>query len=179
MGSVTIMRKEKLVGFIDRMGWSVGRTRSPESVLQLHICLSLVAFEVKRMCHRETRSGRSQRAFSMISMDSFPCRIKSEMSSINDTIYLCNFRVSVDGDWLCLKELHELQSCEYPSRPAFLREEYGLSNNCFDLLYMFQFKNFYKFFSLLLNRGKPESPGCMPFDKIIHYRHTASVPITC
>ncbi|XP_046455549.1 RUN and FYVE domain-containing protein 2-like isoform X1 [Daphnia pulex] len=76
------------------------------------------------MCHRETRSGRSQRAFSMISMDSFPCRIKSEMSSINDTIYLCNFRVSVDGDWLCLKELHELQSCEYPSRPAFLREEY-------------------------------------------------------
>nr|CAG4639926.1 EOG090X043H [Daphnia pulex] len=46
------------------------------------------------------------------------------MSSINDTIYLCNFRVSVDGDWLCLKELHELQSCEFPSRPAFLREEY-------------------------------------------------------
>jgi hypothetical protein len=25
MGSVTIMRKEKLVGFIDRMGWGVGR----------------------------------------------------------------------------------------------------------------------------------------------------------
>lgn len=25
-----------------------------------------------------------------------------------DTIYLCNFRVSVDGDWLCLKELHDL-----------------------------------------------------------------------
>ena len=23
----------------------------------------------------------------------------------NETIYLCNFRVSVDGDWLCLKEL--------------------------------------------------------------------------
>ena len=21
----------------------------------------------------------------------------------NDTIYLCNFRVSVDGEWLCLK----------------------------------------------------------------------------
>lgn len=25
-----------------------------------------------------------------------------------DTIYLCNFRVSVDGDWLCLKELQDL-----------------------------------------------------------------------
>ena len=28
-------------------------------------------------------------------------------SSAEDTIYLCNFRVSVDGDWLCLKELAE------------------------------------------------------------------------
>ena len=24
-----------------------------------------------------------------------------------ETIYLCNFRVSVDGDWLCLKELND------------------------------------------------------------------------
>ena len=24
-----------------------------------------------------------------------------------ETIYLCNFRVSVDGDWLCLKELSD------------------------------------------------------------------------
>lgn len=26
-----------------------------------------------------------------------------------DTIYLCNFRVSVDGEWLCLKELQDLE----------------------------------------------------------------------
>ncbi|KAL1123187.1 hypothetical protein AAG570_002274 [Ranatra chinensis] len=26
-----------------------------------------------------------------------------------DTIYLCNFRVSVDGEWLCLKELHDVE----------------------------------------------------------------------
>ncbi|CAG2211134.1 RUN and FYVE domain-containing protein 2,Protein RUFY3,RUN and FYVE domain-containing protein 1 [Mytilus edulis] len=26
-----------------------------------------------------------------------------------ETIYLCNFRVSVDGDWLCLKELSDMQ----------------------------------------------------------------------
>ena len=30
-----------------------------------------------------------------------------EHNQINETIYLCNFRVSVDGDWLCLKELGE------------------------------------------------------------------------
>ncbi|XP_038104614.1 RUN and FYVE domain-containing protein 2 isoform X2 [Culex quinquefasciatus] len=29
-------------------------------------------------------------------------------SSAQDTIYLCNFRVSVDGEWLCLKELNDL-----------------------------------------------------------------------
>ena len=26
-----------------------------------------------------------------------------------ETIYLCNFRVSVDGDWLCLRELRDVQ----------------------------------------------------------------------
>lgn len=31
-----------------------------------------------------------------------------DLSSAQDTIYLCNFRVSVDGEWLCLKELHDL-----------------------------------------------------------------------
>ena len=25
-----------------------------------------------------------------------------------ETIYLCNFRVSVDGDWLCLRELTDV-----------------------------------------------------------------------
>ena len=33
--------------------------------------------------------------------------VLSEMAGAEDTIYLCNFRVSVDGDWLCLKELAE------------------------------------------------------------------------
>lgn len=31
-----------------------------------------------------------------------------EIAGAQDTIYLCNFRVSVDGDWLCLKELQDL-----------------------------------------------------------------------
>lgn len=25
-----------------------------------------------------------------------------------ETLYLCNFRVSVDGDWLCLRELNDI-----------------------------------------------------------------------
>lgn len=32
-----------------------------------------------------------------------------EMAGAQDTIYLCNFRVSVDGEWLCLKELHDVE----------------------------------------------------------------------
>ena len=30
----------------------------------------------------------------------------------DDSLYLCNFRVSVDGDWLCLKELQDLRDLE-------------------------------------------------------------------
>ncbi|XP_022258849.1 protein RUFY3-like [Limulus polyphemus] len=33
-----------------------------------------------------------------------------------DTIYLCNFRVSVDGEWLCLKELTDVQF-DVPQQP--------------------------------------------------------------
>ena len=29
--------------------------------------------------------------------------------SAQDTIYLCNFRVSVDGDWLCLRQLEDVE----------------------------------------------------------------------
>jgi hypothetical protein len=33
---------------------------------------------------------------------------KPDITGAQDTIYLCNFRVSVDGEWLCLKELQDL-----------------------------------------------------------------------
>lgn len=40
-----------------------------------------------------------------------PSSVKSGVtefgSSVPDTIYLCNFRVSVDGEWLCLRELQD------------------------------------------------------------------------
>ena len=46
----------------------------------------------------------------------FPSGIKlliskhdQQFKMAEETIYLCNFRVSVDGDWLCLKELSDVQ----------------------------------------------------------------------
>lgn len=32
-----------------------------------------------------------------------------QQTMAEETIYLCNFRVSVDGDWLCLRELSDVQ----------------------------------------------------------------------
>lgn len=45
------------------------------------------------------------------------------VAGAHDTIYLCNFRVSVDGEWLCLKELQDVEftlpeSFPEPSTPS-------------------------------------------------------------
>lgn len=37
-----------------------------------------------------------------------PTIVEQDMAGAQDTIYLCNFRVSVDGEWLCLKELQDV-----------------------------------------------------------------------
>ena len=37
--------------------------------------------------------------------------------SAQDTIYLCNFKVSVDGEWLCLREVDEIQDKNIDSYP--------------------------------------------------------------
>jgi hypothetical protein len=48
------------------------------------------------------------------SLSGFTIPTESEyLPSANETIYLCNFRVSVDGDWLCLKELPDTVSTSY------------------------------------------------------------------
>ncbi|XP_063542130.1 protein RUFY3 isoform X5 [Cydia strobilella] len=41
-----------------------------------------------------------------------------DMAGAQDTIYLCNFRVSVDGEWLCLKELHDMEMQDSYIKPA-------------------------------------------------------------
>ena len=44
-----------------------------------------------------------------------------------ETIYLCNFRVSVDGEWLCLKELADVQMKHADMQPQ--TPEDGMSYN--------------------------------------------------
>lgn len=46
-----------------------------------------------------------------------------DMTGAEDTIYLCNFRVSVDGDWLCLKELAEASGGQQPTSPLGTSQE--------------------------------------------------------
>jgi len=40
-----------------------------------------------------------------------------------ETIYLCNFRVSVEGDWLCLEELDDV----HVNTPVITAAEDGIS----------------------------------------------------
>lgn len=41
----------------------------------------------------------------------------TDLAGATDTLYLCNFRVSVDGDWLCLKELADIDEAGAPTKP--------------------------------------------------------------
>jgi hypothetical protein len=66
---------------------------------------------------REESSGSNVRRASgetrsrPTSLSGFTIPSESEyLPCANETIYLCNFRVSVDGDWLCLKELPDTVS---------------------------------------------------------------------
>ncbi|CRK96554.1 CLUMA_CG010056, isoform B [Clunio marinus] len=54
-----------------------------------------------------------------------------DVTSAQDTIYLCNFRVSVDGEWLCLKELQDgMQSQNNEARDPAAIERSNLVNIC-------------------------------------------------
>lgn len=56
-----------------------------------------------------------------------------EVAGAQDTIYLCNFRVSVDGEWLCLKELQDLDIQESngsgPNNDVGTVANFGITNN--------------------------------------------------
>lgn len=45
-----------------------------------------------------------------------------------ETIYLCNFRVSVDGDWLCLRELSDVQLEMQPEPMVIEDGELGVAS---------------------------------------------------
>ena len=48
-----------------------------------------------------------------------------------ETIYLCNFRVSVDGDWLCLRELTDVQLDMVTSMTQSMMTEDGGYRTCY------------------------------------------------
>lgn len=53
-----------------------------------------------------------------------------EVAGAQDTIYLCNFRVSVDGEWLCLKELQDMEFQESaPNEENTAIVNAGISNS--------------------------------------------------
>lgn len=70
------------------------------------------------MCHRKMRSLTSANTIALprsgVGRHGSPVGLigsaapMEEVAGAQDTIYLCNFRVSVDGEWLCLKELQDL-----------------------------------------------------------------------
>ncbi|XP_037953730.1 TPR-containing protein DDB_G0280363-like [Teleopsis dalmanni] len=47
---------------------------------------------------------------------------------VQDTIYLCNFRVSVDGEWLCLKELADLDINQQNGAPTIAGRQTHFGN---------------------------------------------------
>ncbi|KOC63972.1 Protein RUFY3 [Habropoda laboriosa] len=58
---------------------------------------------------RQSRNGLKIRPPSNYGVHHGGVMLEEEMAGAQDTIYLCNFRVSVDGEWLCLKELQDVE----------------------------------------------------------------------
>lgn len=52
-----------------------------------------------------------------------------DVTGVQDTIYLCNFRVSVDGEWLCLKELQDGIENKNEGAPSSLEETKSIVAN--------------------------------------------------
>lgn len=50
-------------------------------------------------------------------------------TTAQDTIYLCNFRVSVDGEWLCLKELQDGMQTNEGGAPVEDPKSIHVANN--------------------------------------------------
>jgi hypothetical protein len=84
-------------------------------------------------------------------------RNSKDASGLQDTIYLCNFRVSVDGEWLCLKELQDgvqNQNEGAPPPPPSIEESQNIVSNdkCNEKIVERDWVNYYCrcFFSLSL-----------------------------
>lgn len=67
-----------------------------------------------------------------------------DVSSAQDTIYLCNFRVSVDGEWLCLKELQDgMQNSTIEGAPLEDPKSVRASEKCNEKIVERDWVNYY------------------------------------
>jgi hypothetical protein len=67
-----------------------------------------------------------------------------DVNSAQDTIYLCNFRVSVDGEWLCLKELQDgMQNSTIEGAPDDSKKSKVASEKCNEKIVERDWVNYY------------------------------------
>lgn len=67
-----------------------------------------------------------------------------DVTSAQDTIYLCNFRVSVDGEWLCLKELQDgMQNSTIEGAPLEDPKSVRASEKCNEKIVERDWVNYY------------------------------------
>lgn len=66
-----------------------------------------------------------------------------DVSSAQDTIYLCNFRVSVDGEWLCLKELQDGVQNQNEGAPIDDKSIVANTNKCNEKIVERDWVNYY------------------------------------
>ncbi|KAH1029137.1 hypothetical protein HUJ05_002434 [Dendroctonus ponderosae] len=62
-----------------------------------------------KVISRKIAHKRKMKVHELADTGPTPGAVDQEMAGAQDTIYLCNFRVSVDGEWLCLKELQDVE----------------------------------------------------------------------
>ncbi|XP_068156275.1 LOW QUALITY PROTEIN: RUN and FYVE domain-containing protein 2 [Drosophila tropicalis] len=65
--------------------------------------------QMQKTTHQQQQQQKSNNSNTIALPKASHANTSEELAGgVQDTIYLCNFRVSVDGEWLCLKELQDI-----------------------------------------------------------------------
>lgn len=105
-----------------------------------------------------------------------------DVTSAQDTIYLCNFRVSVDGEWLCLKEMQDMQNSTIEGAAHDDPKRVHVANNkCNEKIVESDWVNYYcrcffflntlQTLSLSLSFNSPLGELCRHHSTITFYKH--------
>ncbi|KAI4481063.1 hypothetical protein M0804_009689 [Polistes exclamans] len=97
---------------IDKVSWSssVGREGEKKKKIKQKKIKKARVFLERSSMRQEPQSGLKTRPpVDHGGLHHGGVMLEEDMAGAQDTIYLCNFRVSVDGEWLCLKELQDVE----------------------------------------------------------------------